>query len=62
MISTLTSFSYEYLESRVPRLNREFLPHISRASGVNVVASTALYYDRFMSEEHKAMTVEEVWP
>ncbi len=50
------------MESRVPRLNREFLPHISRASGVNVVASTALYYDRFMSEEHKAMTVEEVWP
>ena len=42
------------------RLKTEELPRIARDSGVNVIAGTGFYFDAFVPEETKMMSVQEV--
>ena len=38
----------------------EHLPQISRESGVNIVAGTSYYFDKFISPDDKMLSVQEV--
>ena len=38
----------------------EHLPHISRESGVNIIAGTSYYFDKFISPDDKMLSVQEV--